>query len=204
MKKLVLIFITIIFISNTKAQNASWSANIAPLIYGKCATCHHTGGIAPFPLMSYSDAAYHAADISNDVTIHKMPPWPPDPSYRHLAHERVLSQAEINAINDWVNNGTPPGDTTLAPAPPAFSNAAILPGVPDLIVTIPTYTVDTTYDIYRCFVIPSGLITQKHISGFEVIPVECMGKAIYRPGHCKDYKYPNNPGVQRIDPPLHD
>ena len=106
-----------------------------------------------------------------DVLSKKMPPWSPDPSYAHMAHERVLSTAEIDSIVNWVSGGTPAGNPALAPPTPVYSTTGQIPGTPDLVVKIPTYTsTAATGDVYQCFVIPSGLTADKYISAFEAVP----------------------------------
>ncbi len=151
------------------AQTPNFSQNIASILYAHCTTCHRPGSIAPFSLITYQDAVLHHPEMQTDVNSGKMPPWPPDASYRHLAHERMLSAAEKQTINDWINGGWPQGDSTLTPAVPTFPTGSTL-GTPDQVVTCPTYTVPTTTDIYRCFVIPSGQSVQKWLTALEVIP----------------------------------
>ncbi|MCB0697251.1 MAG: T9SS type A sorting domain-containing protein [Chitinophagaceae bacterium] len=100
-----------------------------------------------------------------------MPPWPPDAHYNRLAHERLLSQADIKKIADWVAGGTPQGDPNLAPPVPTFNPDGDLAGTPDLVTQIPAFTsTASTGDVYQCFVIPSGLTSEKFISAFEAIP----------------------------------
>ena len=97
MKKTLILSILIIA-SNQLSAQVTWSANVASIIYSKCSNCHNANGIAPFQLMSYQDAVQNATDIKNQVTNRTMPPWPPDPTYSHLAHERILPQQQIDAI----------------------------------------------------------------------------------------------------------
>lgn len=153
------------------AQTPVWSTDVAPIIYNRCATCHRSGGIAPYSLTSYADAINHASSIKAEVEDGTMPPWPPDPSYNRLAHERVLSSVEKAKILDWINGGRPRGDVSLEPPTPTFSNNGDLPGTPDLVLKIPTYTSPAgTNDVYRCFVLPTGLTADKFITAFECIP----------------------------------
>ncbi|MBA3829154.1 MAG: T9SS type A sorting domain-containing protein [Taibaiella sp.] len=153
------------------AQSKVWSTDVAPIIYNHCASCHKSGGIAPFALMNYSNAFANATSMLADVKSGKMPPWPPDPKYSRLAHERLLSSAEINTIENWVNNGAKEGDPALAPPQPIFSNKGDLPGTPDLIAKIPAYTsTASTNDVYQCFVLPSGTTVDKYITAFEAVP----------------------------------
>jgi hypothetical protein len=170
MKKIYTAFSLLLLSSiSIHAQTATWADDIANILYNHCTTCHHTGGIAPSSLMDYPDAVSEALNIQDAVNDGEMPPWPPDPSYRHLAHERVLSGVEKAAIDDWVNNSTPQGNMANAPTQPVYNSTATITN-PDYIYQIPSYTVNTTTDLYRNFVIPSGLISQLAITEFEVIP----------------------------------
>jgi hypothetical protein len=119
--------------------------------------------------MNYQDAVDNSSDIQSAVEDHVMPPWPPNPNYNHLAYERVLSQNEISAISDWVNNGTPRGDSTLEPPSPVFTGNSEMTN-PTLTLNAPVYNVNTTTDLYRCFVLPTGQSTQQYITGLEAIP----------------------------------
>ena len=38
--------------------------NVAPILHRSCAPCHHPGGPAPFSLLTYKDAAKHAAQVA--------------------------------------------------------------------------------------------------------------------------------------------
>src|SRR6185436_13388896 len=169
MKKILpLVFLLSVF-AKVNATNPDWSVDIAPILYAKCTSCHNQNGIAPFSLITYQDAFFYKTDIQTNVNSGMMPPWPPDPNYRHLAHERVLSPAEKSAIDQWVNAGAPQGDSTLAPAQPVYSSAAEITS-PDLISRMPDYVVNTTTDLYRCFVMPSGLLSQQYITEIEALP----------------------------------
>lgn len=153
------------------AQTPEWSKDIAPIIYNKCASCHRTGGVAPFSLTSFQQASAQAGAISAAVQQKHMPPWPPDPAYSRLAHERLLARHEINKIVAWVNGNKPQGNPAQEPPLPQFNPLGELPGTPDLVAQIPTYTSTAQNgDVYQCFVIPSGLSADKFITGFEAIP----------------------------------
>ena len=112
MKK-CLLAITALFCSVLSFGQTDWSSRTANIIYSKCSSCHNLNGIAPFSLMSYSDAVDNASDIKDAVQNQSMPPWPPDPAYNRLAHERVLTAQEIADIADWVDGGTPVSYTHL-------------------------------------------------------------------------------------------
>lgn len=151
------------------AQTPDWSTDVAPILYAKCTGCHNPNGIAPFSLLTYNDAVTNAPDMASDVSSRIMPPWPPDSSYSRFCNERILSTNEIQTIVDWANNGTPSGNLAQAPPQPVYSGNAQLTN-PDLISQMPTYTVNTTNDLYRCFVMNSNVSTTEYITKVEVIP----------------------------------
>ncbi|MFT6747715.1 MAG: hypothetical protein ACJAZ2_002072 [Glaciecola sp.] len=163
---LILAFTSLIAV----AQNPNYSEHVAPIIYDNCSGCHHAGGIAPFSLMSFNDASVYSSLISYDVSNGIMPPWPADSIDGGFVHERVLSSVEIKTIVDWVSNGTPEGNSALAPSPPAFSGNSVL-GTPDIQVVAPKYTSKaTSSDEYVCFTIPTSFSTDKWIEAIEVMP----------------------------------
>lgn len=151
------------------AQNITFSNTIANILYSNCTTCHRQGGLGPFPLQSYNDAFVQRYAITSDVSAHIMPPWPPDTKYSRFSHERVLSETQISQIAQWVENDAPEGDVTTEPKPPVFANNSQLQRI-DQTITIPTYTVTSTKDDYRCFAIHSGLAASKFVTGIEPMP----------------------------------
>jgi type IX secretion system substrate protein len=171
MKRLLLVAVIALLQITGYAQTPNWSTGVAPILYNHCTPCHHDGGIAPFSLLTYDDAVHNAPLMSADVLSKKMPPWSPDPSYSHMAHERVLNSVQIDSIVAWARGGTPQGNPALAPPPPTYSTTGQIAGTPDLVVKIPVYTSTANKtDVYQCFVIPSGLLADKYISAFEAVP----------------------------------
>ena len=169
MKNKLLLFSLVISL-HSFAQTNTWSNNIAAIIYNKCSSCHHQGAIGPFDLMSYNDAVAAASGILDAVTDNRMPPWPPDTTYRKFAHQRALNIQQKTAIIDWINDGLPAGNLANAPAPPVFPSGTAVTQIPDLVAQMPVFTNYANEDIYQCFVIPSNLTVPKYIKGFEVIP----------------------------------
>jgi hypothetical protein len=162
------LFFFLVLSATSRAQN--WSEDIAPVFYNKCTSCHHAGGIAPTSYIDYADVVNDAVSIRVKVQQGVMPPWPPDAAYSRFAHERSLTPQQINEIVSWVQNGTPLGDTNLAPARPIYSGIGEIAN-PDLVLQMPTYTLsNTANDEYRCFVLPSGFSTQVFLNEMEIIP----------------------------------
>ena len=104
------------------------------------------------------------------IEKNEMPPWPPDQSYNKMAHERVLSEQEKSTILTWIFQGMTKGDSSIAPATPIYNSSQVIVN-PDLSLQIPQFTVPSiSEDLYQCFVLNTGLSTQKFISGIEIIP----------------------------------
>lgn len=166
----VLCFATLFAVLKLNAQVPDWSTSVAPIIYNNCTKCHSTGGIGPFTLESYQDAVDNNHLIPTNINNHKMPPWPPDPTYRHYVNERVLTQGQIDTIDAWINGGMPEGDESLAPPVPHFNNTDEL-GKPDLRMRIPTYTSTAgSTDDYACFVLPLNIPNDKYVRAIQIKP----------------------------------
>lgn len=147
----------------------NWASDIAPILYKNCVQCHRDGGLGHFSLVGYDNAFTNRFEIQNATTTRQMPPWKPDPMYRHYANENRLNDAEIQRISDWVDAGAPAGDLSQAPANPIFNGDSEV-GIPDQILLTPFYTVTATDDEYRCFVIPNGLNQTAYLRGLEAVP----------------------------------
>ncbi len=150
-------------------QAVTFNRDLAPLIYGHCAPCHHAGGIGPFPLLSYEDVRKHAGQIVSVTERRYMPPWPPQPGFGNFKGDRHLSDEQLRLISDWVKGGKLEGSPETAIKPPAFTDEWQL-GKPDLILKMPqAFSLPAGgSNIFRNFVIPSSLRETKYIRGFEL------------------------------------
>ncbi len=149
----------------------TFAEHIAPILYQKCATCHHPGDIGPFPLLTYNDAKRWAKEIKYYTERRLMPPWKPTPGFGKFKNENYLTDEEIALIARWVDSGAPAGDLSRAPKPPKFHKGWYY-GEPDLVVEMPEpYELDGTGgDEYRYFVIPVELPENKVIVGIDIQP----------------------------------
>lgn len=170
MKHLVL-FAFLLCGLGTRAQSPTWADDAAPIFFEHCASCHRDQGIAPFSLTTYESAQANASLIKWALETGFMPPWPPDPNYQHHAFERTLTDEERQLLINWVEQGAAPGNLANAPAPPVFPEGGDLPGTPDLVLQIPTYTSQaTTADEYRCFVFKNPLSEDRFVTAWEIVP----------------------------------
>jgi tetratricopeptide (TPR) repeat protein len=99
-----------------------------------------------------------------------MPPWKPEPGYGDFAGERRLSDGEIATIARWVASGRLEGDRSdLPPAPP--SNSGWQMGIPDLVATLPEYTLRADgADLFRNFVVAVPGSGTHYVRGMEFRP----------------------------------
>lgn len=151
------------------AAPLTFNKDIAPLVFAHCAVCHHEGGIGPFPLLSYRDMRKHASQIVAVTQSRYMPPWPPEPGYGDFADERRLTDSQIRLIAEWVKEGEREGDARDLPPAPRFTSEWQM-GKPDLILRMPQPFVMPAggSDVFRNFIIPTGLRETKYIRGMEL------------------------------------
>jgi mono/diheme cytochrome c family protein len=154
------------------AERPTFTTTIAPILYDNCVTCHRPGEAAPFPLISYEDVAKRGKLIAEVTESRYMPPWKATHGHGDFVDERRLTDAQIASIGAWVKQGMPRGDRSRMPGLPAFTDGWQL-GKPDLILEMPVaYEIPASGpDIYRNFVIPTGLAEDKWVRAVEFRPL---------------------------------
>src|ERR1700722_3161625 len=120
--------------STASPRQVTFNRNIAPIIFRSCAACHRPGEAAPFSLLNYSEVKKHARQIAEVTQSRSMPPWLPEPQKLKFADELRLSDADINLLQRWVEQGEVEGDPADLPAAPKFVEGWRL-GEPDLVLT---------------------------------------------------------------------
>jgi Flp pilus assembly protein TadD len=158
-----------VFGASVSPKGVTFNKDVAPIVFEHCAPCHHAGGIGPFPLLSYRDVRAHASQIAAVTQRRYMPPWPPEPGYGDFRDNRRLSDEQIRLIAEWVKQGEVEGAPNDLPAPPKFSTAWQM-GTPDLILRMPQpFRMPASgSDVFRNFVIPTGLAQTKYVRGLEL------------------------------------
>jgi Flp pilus assembly protein TadD len=161
----ILVFVTCVY----AAQPVTFNKDLAPILYSHCAGCHHPGGSGPFSLISYQDAAKHSAQIAVVTKSRYMPPWPPEKGYGSFIGDRSLTPEQIKLFTQWVEQGKVRGADADLPAPPRFSSEWQM-GPPDLILRMPVpFRVPASGgDVFRNFVVPSGVKEVHYVRGFEL------------------------------------
>lgn len=196
MKKTVLFFVVLFYSLTVRTQTVTWNKDIAPIMFKHCTSCHHIGGNGPMPLTNYQTTYNYRYLIKWYIDSLIMPPWPPDPTYAdNLAHARVLSPQEKNAIHQWISDGAPKG-TEPDPVVPVYTNDYQIPNA-DLNIRMAPYVVNTTSsnkDLYRCFVIKTNLNQEEFANQIEIIP---GNKKIVH--HVLVFEEPDSVGIAKMD-----
>ncbi len=150
----------------------SYTRDIAPLLRAHCVECHQPDAAAPFPLLSYEDAARRARMLAWLAEDKAMPPWPPAEGFGHFRDERGLRDEEIARLVAWAGAGAPRGPAEEEPPALSLHDGWTL-GEPDLVLEMEeSFDVPADGpDIYRVFVLPTDFPEDR-----DVVAVE------YRPG----------------------
>jgi thiol-disulfide isomerase/thioredoxin len=153
-----------------KTGTVTYYRDVLPILQANCQQCHRPGEVGPFALMTYKQAVNWASDIKEYTRERKMPPWKPveGPAF---VDERKLSEKEIATLAAWADGGTPEGDPKDAPPPRPFVEGWQL-GKPDLVLTVPEEmtVAGGGKDLFRVFVLPTGLTEDKYVTAVEIRP----------------------------------
>jgi Flp pilus assembly protein TadD/mono/diheme cytochrome c family protein len=152
-------------------QSVTFSRDIAPLVFDRCARCHQPGGPAPFSLLTYAAVTQRATQIADVTRRRVMPPWKAEPESGEFVGQKRLTGAEIDMIQRWAESGTPEGNPRDLPPPPRLTEGWVL-GQPDVIVDFPdSYTLQAEgTDVFRIFVLPLPIRIARHVRGMEFRP----------------------------------
>lgn len=117
------------------APKPTFTKDVAPILYSRCAECHRAGQVAPMSLLTFKEARPWAKSMREAVLKHTMPPWLADPRYGHFENDRRLAQHEIDTIVAWVDAGAVEGNPADLPALPHFEEGWTI-GKPDVVIAL--------------------------------------------------------------------
>ena len=151
---------------------ATYTRDIAPILAANCVECHQAGGVAPFALGTWEQASQRYGMLELMTAEGLMPPWRPKPRYGRFRDERYLSETQVALFDAWAENDDAEG------RPEDRAPAAKLPdpgwrlGRPDLVLQMvePFEVPATGDDVYRYFVIPSGLTQDQTVVAIDFRP----------------------------------
>jgi tetratricopeptide (TPR) repeat protein len=136
--------------------------------------CHRIGGVAPFSLQSPAEVRKKITEIEEVTGRGTMPPWLPAPQPDAFQGERRLTEGEILLFRRWREGGFVEGKVEAAGAISKASESieGWRLGTPDLVLKMPApYLVPPVgKDVYRHFVVPSGITRRQFVSAWEFRP----------------------------------
>ena len=150
----------------------TFNKDVAPIVFERCASCHHPGGAGPFSLLTYASARQYASQIARATSERYMPPWKADAADGPFVGQHPLTGEQIGTIRRWVDGGAVEGNPADLPPPPRIAAGWQL-GAPDLVVTLDRpYTLRADgSDVFRIFVVPLPVdAAPRHVRGVEFLP----------------------------------
>lgn len=171
MRKATIILVFWMGLAAACAQaEVTYAKEVSRILADRCQQCHRPGDIGPMSLLSYDDAVNYAPDIKRVVSGGIMPPWKPSESHGKFKGAFALKPEEKLDLLAWIENATPMGDGADLPPKPEDKGAWVL-GEPDLVVKMPVAFVPARgKDVYRCFVMPTGMDADKFVSAIDIVP----------------------------------
>lgn len=121
--------------ADASSSSVTFNKDVLPILEKNCQSCHRRGEVAPMSLLTYTEARPWAKAIKSAVLSQKMPPWFADPRYGHFSNDRRLTQAQIDTLVSWADNGAPEGNAKDKPAPVTFQDGWNIK--PDIIRELP-------------------------------------------------------------------
>jgi mono/diheme cytochrome c family protein len=149
----------------------TFAADVAPILYKNCVTCHRPGGIGPFSMLNADTVQGRLKDIADVLREGKMPPWHADAPIGTFRNERRLPDADRRTILRWIATGAPLGDPARMPPAPTFSNGWEI-GAPDAVFTMQEdFHVPARGTVeYMYFEVPTNFTEDKWVQAIEIKP----------------------------------
>jgi hypothetical protein len=166
-------------------QQVTFSKDIVPILQRSCQSCHRPGSVAPMSLLTYEEVRPWARSMKLRTSLRSkpnaMPPWfiEKNIGIQQYKGDISLSDAEIDKIARWADNGAPQGNPADAPPPLQFRDAKQWEiGTPDLIVSSPTIKIKGTAPDWWGPLDPvdTGLTEDRYVAAIEMKEVNDLDK----------------------------
>jgi hypothetical protein len=153
----------------SRATPPTFSRDVAPILYAKCASCHRPGEIGPMALTTFREARPWARAIQQKTTTRAMPPWGADPQHGRFSNDRSLTDAQIATLAAWANAGAPEGDPKDLPPLPRFTEGWQI-GQPDQVFEmLADFEIPAKGDVdYQYFEVPTNFTEDRWMQAGEV------------------------------------
>jgi hypothetical protein len=153
-------------------------ADVAPIVQNNCTVCHRPGGIGPMDLITYEDVRRYSRRIKEQVSNKLMPPYyyDNDIGIQDLEYDWRLSQAQIDTIVTWVDQGSQLGNPADVPPPSTLIDTnewSFAPelGQPDVVVSSTPIDVPANgLDMWHRPIVPTGVTEDRCIRAIQVKP----------------------------------
>src|SRR5260370_31083736 len=109
---LVMVWAAILHDNRAAGAGPTFTRDVAPIMFRRCANCHRPAQAAPMALVSYKDVRPWAQSIKKKVVARQMPPWYADPRVASFRNDPSLSKQESATIAPSVDAGAPEGTHT--------------------------------------------------------------------------------------------
>jgi hypothetical protein len=152
-------------------DSITFAADVAPILYKNCVTCHRPGGIGPFSVLNFDTVAGRLTDIADVLHEGKMPPWHAVAPPGTFRNERRITDAEKRTILRWIATGAPLGDPARMPPAPTFPSGWEI-GTPDAVITMSEeFHVPARGTVeYMYFQVPTNFTEDKWVEAIEIMP----------------------------------
>ena len=149
----------------------TYSKDVAPIFYQRCAECHRPNDMAPFSVLTYKEVLPWIESIREKVTAREMPPWHADSRYGEFSNDRRLSREEIDTIATWVAQGAKEGNPADLPPLPSFVRGWKM-GKPDYVLAMSEeYTIEAhAPDSYVYVTFPTKFKEDTWVQAAEILP----------------------------------
>ena len=160
-------------------EDVTFTRDVAPILQQNCQTCHRDGQMAPMSLVTFEEVRPWARSIRTKVVERSMPPWHIDKTVgiQQFQNDISLSNAEIDTIVRWVDEGAARGNLSDMPTPVDWAAAdewrleEQYGRPPDLVVSSPPWTQSAEgQDQWYQPLVDTGLTEDRWVTGIEISP----------------------------------
>lgn len=155
------------------SPSPTFSKDVAPILYKRCAPCHSDSRIAPFSLVGYANARKRALTIAAVTEVGYMPPWKAKAGYGEFRDAAILSPQEKLTLKRWADAGAPEGNPLETPPAPNVVPGWRL-GQPDAILVPdkPTNIPAEGRDFFRDYLIDPKITKPTYVRVIDFLPKE--------------------------------